>query len=481
MNNLGAVHYLETTIDSGQALRVQASQNGIFSVQWTNHDAQVGSMSVARDGSVALRDSTWENGALRIDVDVTAGQWLNIQLPGSSNHPGGAQGIDQGDLALANVLARVGDSLNLRGTLDNDLIGVDLSLGPKLSFGDISYAYPAGEVRHLTIDAYGGNDQLSVMGSPESDKVELRPTGSTIENSHIQILVNSVEQVAFAGGGGPDRVYLYGSDGDDTLTARPRSAELAGAGYRLAVQQVDRIYVHATGGGQDVAYLYDSKGDDRLSVRPQFSSMTGPGYFNYVGGFERVYAYANAGGHDVADLYGSSGSDRFNTSGATASIVGPGYSSFTHAFEQVNAYAGAGGNDLATLYGSNAQTQWQQGSDFIRFIERGLVREARGFQSVETYIGGQAYQLAPAANQLEMGPLREPVAEQLCVVDEPTPQLEHFHSVLARHTLPEMQVLRDVRHASDWLSERLQLSGEALLVDPDLEFALLDEIFSSHP
>ncbi len=470
VSNLGIVHYLESTLNAGQALRVQASQDGVFSVQWTNHDAQVGSLMVTRDGSPALRDNTWENGALRIDVNVAAGQWLDIQLPGGA----GSQALaDQGDLALANVLARSGSTLNLRGTLDNDIIGVDVSSGLKLNFGKVHYAYPAGTIGQLTIDAYGGNDQLSIIGSAESEKVELLTGSSTIENSKIQIVANAVEQVAFAGGGGPDRVYLYGSESDDTLVARPRSAELSGVGYRFAVQQVDRIYVHATGGGEDIAYLYDSAGNDRVSVRPEFSSVTGPGYFNYVGGFERVYAYANAGGYDVAELYGSTGSDRFNTSGATASIVGPGYASFTHAFEQVNAQAGSGGKDLATLYGSNAQTQWQQGSDFIRFIEQGLVREARGFQAVETYIAGQAHSLSPTANHLESTPQREPVLESA----ELLPPFEHFHSPLARHALPEMQVLREMRHASEWLSERLQLPNETLLVDPEQEFAMLDEIF----
>ncbi|MEZ6077464.1 MAG: hypothetical protein R3C56_17880 [Pirellulaceae bacterium] len=57
-------------------------------------------------------------------------------------------------------------------------------------------------------------------------------------------------------------------------------------------------------------------------------------------------------------------------------------------------------------------------------------------------------------------------------------EFEPFHSPLARQTLPELQVLRETRHMSDWLSERLRLTDETLLVDPDSEFALLDEIFS---
>ena len=134
-----------------------------------------------------------------------------------------------------------------------------------------------------------------------------------------------------------------------------------------------------------------------------------------------------------------------------------------------------GGKDLATLYGAGSQTQWQQGSDFIRFIEQGLTREARGFQSVETYIAGQAHALAPAATYFETIPPQD----QFTQSPEANLQLEHFHSPLARHTLPEMQVIRQTRELSDWLTERMQLPDEALLVDPEQEFALLDEIFSA--
>jgi subtilisin family serine protease len=171
--DLGAVQYLEQSFNAGQTLRVQASQTGVFSVQWTNHDAASGSLALTRDGGSVLRDSTWENGALRIDMDVAAGQWLNIQLPGNA--------VDQGDLVLANVLTQTGTSLSLRGTLMADQIGVDLSSGLKLSFGDIDYAYPAGAIKQLSIDAYVGNDELTVVGSALSDKVELRPGDRRLE------------------------------------------------------------------------------------------------------------------------------------------------------------------------------------------------------------------------------------------------------------------------------------------------------------
>lgn len=506
--NLGQIHYVEQVQTAGKLLRVQASQDGLFSVEWTNHDAPSGSLSVFKPGVSTISDSTWSNGTLRVDVEVAAGQWLDIQLPGQST--------DQGELAIANAVSRIGSNLTVTGGLGSDQIAVDLQNGLKVRFGDIEYAYPNGAVKNLVIDAHGGNDSLTVVGSLQSDKVDLRPTGSTIENSQIQIAIASMEEVNYHSGGGADRVYLYDSDGDDTLTARPRSAELVGVGYKFSVQEVERIFIHATGGGQDFAYLYDSSGDDRLSVRPQFSSISGNGFFNYVRGFERVYAYANAGGFDQADLYDSAGNDRFNTSGASASIVGPGFSSFTRSFEQVNAYSEAGGSDSATLYGSNSQTQWQQGSDFIRFREDGLTREARGFGNVETYVAGQTHGLTTESFASLLGSMpavldvgatsdyHSTVAPPIDAyvgntrissfdthVSSPSlfaAELVRLNEVdsesetnqIVQDSLPEMQLLHQTRHLADWLSERLVLPEEELLDDPDLELALLDEIFSRH-
>jgi subtilisin family serine protease len=509
--NLGTIQYHAQTLNAGQLLRVQASQDGLFTVQWTNHDAQLGSLSLTPSGTAAITDATWANGQLRIDTQVSAGQWLDIQLPG--------QASDQGELALANVVSKSGASLNVRGGMQSDRMELNLHSGLMLRFGQVEYAYPQGTIANLTIDAMGGNDSLTVIGSPQSDKVDLRSTVTTIENNQISVQVLSMEEVSYSSGGGPDRVYLYDTDGDDTLTARPRSAELVGVGYKFSVADVDRIFVHAAGGGQDFAYLYDSAGNDRLSVRPQFSSMSGDGFFNFVRGFERVYAYATAGGLDQAELYDSAGNDRFSTSGASASIVGPGFSSFTRSFEIVNAYSEAGGADIATLYGSGSQTEWQRGSDFIRFREAGLAREARGFGNVETFIAGQAHAFAaetmggyelqttvhvaapPSSAEVELAApavvsglpqashAKSDVAGQpfstIASLDNEPRLVETPHSADSAWSIEwpaelsaDVQVLRDVRQLGDWLSERLDLSDSDLLLDPDRELDLLDKIFS---
>ncbi|MCA9127268.1 MAG: S8 family serine peptidase [Planctomycetales bacterium] len=511
--DLGSLRYQEMNTEAGNSYRVQAQGDGTFTIQWKNADDQHGQL-VAVSEATTFSDSTWESSQLRIDLDVHAGQWIDFTLPGS---PG-----ESGELTLANVLNHRGTTVNVTGSEHSDELAIELNSNPRLVFGNVEYGLDG--VHSLSIDAYGGNDSLNMIGSAQSDKVDLRPGQSIIENNNIHIDLMSTEDITYSGGGGPDRVYLYDSNQDDTLVARPGQAELVGVGYRFNVLSIDRIFVHATGGGQDYAYLYDSSGDDRLSVRPQFTSMNGDGFFNYVRGFERVYAYANAGGHDTASLYDSAADDRFTTSGASASIVGPGFSSFTRGFEQVQAYSNAGGTDLATLYGSSQQTSWQRGSDYVGFREGDYNREARGFQNIETFVGGHAVSTenvvranwgpasAPVTNAVstatyesgtspqELAGRTDPVmpaATSISTEQLPTlnvrERLEHaptdgFHGLNTQ--APEGQLLNSTSALSDWLSEEMNpisrsmekfhLPEELLLNDVELENLILDEVFRLH-
>ncbi len=384
--DIGAVSYWENEIPAGQTYRAQATQDGIFSVLWQNPDAQTGALRVLNGASTLATDTTWEGGELRVDIQARAGQWFDIQMPGNNG--------DRGELAIANVVTKIGTTLQVNGTSESDVYKLNLKNGVDVAIGEMHYRYAAGQIQNLQIDGRVGNDQIQITGSSAAESVKMTPTQTTLESNQLNVRIQAVEQVALSGGGGADGVYLYDTDTDDQLVSRPRQAEMTGAGYKYSVTDVDRIFIHATAGGQDIAYLYDSAGDDRLSVRPQFTSLTGAGYFNYISGFERVYAYGNAGGFDTADIYDSQNNDRFSTSGDAASITGPGFASYTKFFEQVNAYATAGGQDVAMLYGSSKSTQWQQGADFINFRESTWSREARGFQSVETYVSGQPISLA---------------------------------------------------------------------------------------
>lgn len=503
---LGSVDYMDREVAAGTAYRATAMHDGIFTVQWTNPDAALGSLSVRDAAGVSHTDATWEAGVLRLDLSAKAGQSFEFQLPGAAG--------DAGNLIVADVVDLRAGQLKIHDTSAGDNVQLDLSRGVGVDYNRVHYDFQAAQVSHIAVDGAVNNDQLSIIGSALADKVDLKPSLVTLENTSLSLVATGVEQVHFdSGTGGPDRVYLYDSDGNDTLNARPGSAELIGAGYRFSVEHVDRVFVHATGQGEDLAYLYDSAGDDQLSVRPQFTSMWGDGYFNSIRGFERVYVYATAGGTDTADLYDSSGDDRFSTGGEAASIVGNGFFSYTRYFEQVYAHATAGGHDVATLYGSNQQTEWQRGSDFISYRETSWDRNAQGFEKVEAYIAGQSQsQLSTAAIAVGAEPaaaasnapevdvsanlVMAPQADDALLAGSFQPAPASFVAELADERVepsPAPQAasaMTDDEHAiaARLLVEALELQDSLALApavdelrwhaDPAAERQLLDEIFS---
>ncbi len=504
---IGAVDYWSGNVNAGSSYRVQATDDGTFTVLWKNTDAATGQITLAPVGGTSVVDTSWDNGALRLDVQAKAGQWFDLRLPGVTS--------DQGELTIANVLSQVGKQLLVDGTAQQDLIAVNLQNGLSVAFGNVDYRFAANQINSIEIDAGGDGDRLTIVGSSQAEKIYLNSTLTTLESSAINLRAVGVEEVSFSGNGGADSGYLYDSNGDDVLTLRPQQAEMIGAGYKFNVTDTDRIFIHATSGGRDIGYVYDSAGDDRLSVRPQFSSISGAGYYNYISGVERLYAYATAGGHDVADLYDSSGNDRFTTSGESASITGPGFASYTKFFEQVDAHASAGGVDTAMLYGSSQSTQWQRGADFVSFHENTWAREARGFDAIDTFVAGQTHALAAFSMNAEVDGQIGSVNVQSTDITENAPslgaqqvatafpvfqnvahELEHSlvsdREVLDRQLLSEplsgsfdlagpasieLQLLDTLAELQQWMPGDLDLPEEALMFDAALERKLMDSVF----
>ncbi len=389
--DIGDIDYLSQQVSAGSAWRATAMHDGIFTVEWNNADGATGNLAVRDAQGTWHTDTTWSAGKLRLDLNATAGQSFEIQLPG--------QRSDSGILVIADVVHQQGNTLIVRDTSGGDSVSLDLSRGITVKHGVLQYDFSADQIKNITVDGRVGSDQLSVISSQLADKVEMRPGLFALENNRLQVTATGMETVAFdSGAGAEDRLAMYDSDGDDSLVARASSAELTGLGYKFTVSNMDRYTINSVGSGEDVATMYDSAGNDTLSVRPQFTSMYSDDYFVSVRGFERVFVYANQGGFDTADMYDSSGDDRFATSGESATIVGPGFHSYTKFFEQVNAHASAGGHDIAQLYGADQQTQWQRGSDFVSLRESQWNRNAQGFERTDAFVNGLAQSLpSPAA------------------------------------------------------------------------------------
>ena len=379
--DLGSVDLLEQSLSGASRYKLTAEHTGLLTVVVDAGQQASGSLQVLRPSvsNGTLTDSTVEANQWRIDLNVTEGQSIEFVLPGTTNH----------SVHVVNLLQQQGTALTIHGTDSADSFKIDLSNGIVANVAGIAYKLDINTTKSIELDGQQNNDSLTIIGSTEAEKVELRPGLTTLESSQLTLRATHFENVQFLGGGGPDRAYMYDDATDDRLNIWPNKAELTGVGYAFSVDQVERIFVHAVQGGDDQAFVFDSIGNDSLSVRPQFTSLGGSGFFNYIAGFERVFAYASAGGTDSAMLYDSAGNDLFSTSGDVTSIVGPGFSTFARGFENVEAFSTAGGVDRATVYvpvGGKLTT----GADYVGMQDATRSSIARSFERVETFMAGQS-------------------------------------------------------------------------------------------
>ncbi len=379
--DLGSVDVLEQSLSGASRYKLTAEHTGLLTIVADAGSQTTGSLQVLRP-SVAngtLIDSTVEGNQWRIDVNVTEGQSIEFVLPGLTNR----------NVHVVNLLHQVDTAVTIFGTDAADNYKIDLSHGVVVTIAGVPFQLDSNATKSIVVDGQQNNDSLTINGSTQSEKVEMRPGLATLESLQLNVRATHFENVQFFGGGGADRVYLYDAATDDRLNIWPNKAELTGVGYAFSVDQVERIFVHAIQGGDDQAFVFDSVGDDNLSVRPQFTSLAGAGYFNYIAGFERVFAYSSAGGIDSAALYDSVGDDLFSTSGEVTSIVGPGFSTFARGFENVEAFSTAGGVDRATVFAPNGG-KLISGADYVGMQDATRTSIARSFEHFETYLAGQS-------------------------------------------------------------------------------------------
>ncbi|MEP6168549.1 MAG: S8 family serine peptidase, partial [Rhodopirellula bahusiensis] len=286
----------------------------------------------------------------------------------------GTSGSDEVELDLRNLSSAV------NGGVDGETL-----------FSDANGNYTLDTTETIVIDGGAGGDTLRIMGSAEAESLLLRPPTNEDGISRLTFLggvieIRGFENISFVGGGGLDLATMYDSTGDDVLNASSQSARMSGVGFEFRVDNVPKLFAHATAGGEDSAHLNDSSGDDRLVIRPQFSSLRSDTQTQAVFGFERVYAYAEAGGHDTADLGDSAADDVMSISQTQATISSSGYRATAIGFDDVTAKASAGGEDTVRIYvtqpggtwhTTDSLTQWN-GSD-------GTSRIARGFEHSETF------------------------------------------------------------------------------------------------
>ena len=405
-------------------MRIDATKSGVLRFDLDSEQLGDLNVSLLRNGSssnLQLIDgvaSVQIVAGERIGFQIEDGQaigryginWTFVESPTGS---GSGSGAGNGSNGSSPILGTVnGSTLTINGTSDANAYELDLRQGIHLRVGDATQSWNTQQVRSIVFDGGLNNDSIKIIGTVGADKIELRSGVTVLTTEQLNVELRSLENVQFDGVSGPDRAFMYDQSTDDRLLIHPNQAELVGVGYNFAVENVNRIFVHAVAGGDDQAFVYDSNQNDVLSVRPQFTSISGPSFFNYLSGFERVFAYSTNGGLDRAQLYDSAGDDLFNASPAVTSIVGQGFSTFARGFSEVEAIANAGGNDRAVIHYSGA-SQVLSSSDSSGVINNSRTSIARYFEQVQV-----SAVTSPASTSAALRALEEDGNSSLTTEDE---------------------------------------------------------------
>ncbi len=255
-----------------------------------------------------------------------------------------------------------GSTALVNGTSGNDVFIYDANTNV-ITINGVAHALP-GTVNFVFLDGQAGFDQLSLIGTPNNDKVVLQPTSVNFEfnpaHAGFDFQGINLEKFIVDGrgqtGGSGDQAFLFDSAGDNLLTLNPLSATMTGGGVDHFVTNFETIVGNSAAGGTDTAVLNDSAGNDVFFARSKLANLSGPGFFNQASGFRNINGRALNGGNDTAFLLDAGGNNVFSANAATrvAQMSGANFTNTALQFETVSGQASfpSGGVDTAFLFDS---------------------------------------------------------------------------------------------------------------------------------
>lgn len=142
----------------------------------------------------------------------------------------------------------------------------------------------------LVVRGTSGDDAFRFDAGTAAHAVTLNGQAQTYSAAEIT-------SVRFIGGQGTDTAELNGIAADDRAELSTKFASLAGTGYLVTAESIERSLVRSTGAGSQ-AQLTDSPLDDRLWAEQDFARIETPFSLQEVIGFRRVTADSGNGGTD---------------------------------------------------------------------------------------------------------------------------------------------------------------------------------------
>jgi hypothetical protein len=338
------------------------------------------------------------------------------------------------------------------GTENDDVIiitisSTDLEVGVNGNVDSYSLMY----FNTISIDGRGGKDIVTILGTDRSESASLAPGAGNLFGQVYAVYAANSETIEIYAASGDDQVTLAGSPGSNRLYSYVDYSLLADSPRTFShrVNGFEDITVTAPPGGRNYAFFYDSPESDVLVADPDQVVFTrGEGTAEEIvttaGGFQRVYAYGTAGGTDEAIFSGSATTaNRFygyadysiltesrrsfyfyargfdevtadspgdgatyaylhdspdidslsaSSLSATMNRATPWSDTTATGFDRVYAYSTRGGNDTATLTGSSTGGNQYRGYPTYSTLTdaaRSVYHYARGFSSVMA-VGSQS-------------------------------------------------------------------------------------------
>ena len=202
----------------------------------------------------------------------------------------------------------------------------------------------------VRFEANGGNDQIVVIGSGDSEVVTVNPGRITVGGNSFTLDVVGVPTVLIESGGGSDSADIFDTPGDDSFNSSGEEATLTASNGEVVTLVGYEIVRANASTGNDVAEIGDSPGNDEFITNPGFSYLEGPAFYRSVEGFDTVTGHSTAGGTDTAELHGSDRSDFLTILDGGVSIATSGTTTTAYGFTSLAGYAVAGGRDRAIIH-----------------------------------------------------------------------------------------------------------------------------------
>ncbi|MDR1957532.1 MAG: S8 family serine peptidase [Planctomycetaceae bacterium] len=240
----------------------------------------------------------------RIDLNVTAGSTVLIRIRSLGGE------ILDADVRVCNLVRREGKNVFLVGTNGDDTITFTAGSTHTVEINGTKYIFQANETGRINIDTKSGNDRVLLVGSNDSERIDINGTDVGMSTGTYQVHVTGAEYFSIDTRDAQDSLWFYGTSKNDNLVVRTDGITINSDRFFAEVKNIRNFYAYS-GGGNDTVTLYDSPGNDVLTVNASYAVFNSSGVNSQFYDFASLIARSTHGGYDTVTFTDTRGDDLF--------------------------------------------------------------------------------------------------------------------------------------------------------------------------